>query len=71
MSRRLPVQSEAAMYDVYRMTPRPGQYPVGFKSTVAPVVQGNTTRSGGASQTLVPNRSQYTDPELIDWLWQE
>ena len=27
-----------------------------------------TTRAGGASQILVPNRSQYTDPELISRL---
>ena len=49
-------------FDVYSMTPKPGQNPVVFTSEVAPVHQGAYSAAGGGRQVLVPNRSQWTDP---------
>jgi hypothetical protein len=49
-------------FDVYSMTPRPGSTPQAFTSQVAPVQQGAYSAPGGAQQVLVPNRSQWTDP---------
>jgi filamentous hemagglutinin len=49
-------------FDVYSMKPVPGSNPTVFTSQVAPVQQGAYSASGGAQQVLVPNRSQWTDP---------
>ncbi|GAA6142318.1 hypothetical protein [Hydrogenophaga sp. 5NK40-0174] len=56
----LPVTSEAAKYDVYRLTPNaPTEV---WVSTVAPVseLDGEVRKPGGATQYLTPNRGQYT-----------
>ncbi|WP_244305944.1 hypothetical protein [Paraburkholderia lacunae] len=49
-------------FDVYAMSPQPRTTPTAFASQVAPVQQGAYTAPGGAQQILVPNRSQWTDP---------
>ncbi|CAD6550372.1 hemagglutinin repeat-containing protein [Paraburkholderia sabiae] len=49
-------------FDVYSMKPLPGNSPQVFTSQVAPVQQGGYSAPGGAQQVLVPNRSQWTDP---------
>lgn len=49
-------------FDVYSMKPIPGTNPQAFASQVAPVQQGAYSAPGGAQQVLVPNRSQWTDP---------
>ncbi len=49
-------------FDVYSMTPLPGTNPQAFTSQVAPVRQGAYSAPGGAQQVLIPNRSQWTDP---------
>lgn len=49
-------------FDVYSMTPKPGQTPTVFSSTVAPVKQGSYSASGGRQQILVPDRSAWTNP---------
>lgn len=51
-------------FDVYSMTPKPGQAAAAFSSEVAPVQQGAYSASGGAQQILVPNRGAWTDPNL-------
>jgi len=58
----LPIVSEAASYDVYRITPKvPTQV---FVNTVAPTSElgGLVTKPGGAEQSLVPNRRLFNDP---------
>ncbi|MDQ5880396.1 MAG: filamentous hemagglutinin, partial [Pseudomonadota bacterium] len=52
-------------FEVYSITPKPGAVPKVFTSTVAPVEQGAYTAVGGAQQTIVPNRSLWTDPNRI------
>lgn len=49
-------------FDVYSMKPHPGTDPAAFTSQIAPVQQGAYSAPGGAQQVLVPNRSQWTDP---------
>lgn len=49
-------------FDVYSMTPKPGQSPTVFSSTVAPVKQGGYSATGGSNQILVPDRSLWTNP---------
>ena len=52
-------------FEAYSMTPKLGTAPKVFTSTVAPVEHGAYKASGGAQQTIVPNRSQWTDPKSI------
>jgi len=49
-------------FDVYSMSPLPETKPAAFSSQVAPVQQGAYSAPGGAQQILVPNRTQWTDP---------
>lgn len=56
----VPLQSHGVKFDVFEITPK-GSATV-FESTVAPTKQGSFTQSGGANQTLVPDRSQFTPP---------
>ncbi|WP_150722425.1 hypothetical protein [Pandoraea capi] len=49
-------------FDVYSMTPKQGSPATVFTSEVVPVQQGAYFAPGGAQQVLVPNRSQWTDP---------
>ncbi|MGA4047214.1 hemagglutinin repeat-containing protein [Ralstonia nicotianae] len=51
-------------FDVYSMKPLPGTSPQAFVSQVAPVQQGAYSAPGGAQQVLVPNRGQWTDPNV-------
>lgn len=68
MARQLGLPAEQAIrgeqlgFEVYSMTPKPGLSPTVFTSKIAPVEQGGYSASGGALQTLAPNRSQWTDP---------
>jgi hypothetical protein len=61
----LPVISENARYSIFEINPlEPTDV---FFSKVAPTVEfgGNITRTGGATQYLVPNRSEWSAPKLI------
>jgi filamentous hemagglutinin len=49
-------------FDVYSMKPLSGADAQAFTSQVAPVQQGAYSAPGGAQQVLIPNRSQWTDP---------
>jgi filamentous hemagglutinin len=49
-------------FDVYSIKPLPGIEPQVFTSQVAPVQQGSYSAQGGAQQVLIPNRSQWTNP---------
>jgi len=60
----LPKASEASIYDIYSVTPKPGEYPSVFKSTVARTIEGDVRRSGGEDQALIVNRQKFTEPEL-------
>ena len=55
----IPLQSHGVKFDVFEIKPK-GNATV-FESTVAPTQQGTFRQSGGATQTLVPNRSQFAD----------
>ncbi|WP_291915360.1 hemagglutinin repeat-containing protein, partial [Limnohabitans sp.] len=52
-------------FEAYSITPKPGTTPKVFTSTVAPVEQGTYTAAGGAQQTIVPNRSLWTEPKPL------
>ncbi len=61
----LPIASEAARYDAYRITPKvPTQV---FVGTLAPTseLKGLVTKTGGAEQFLVPNRKLFNDPVYV------
>ncbi len=62
----LPVKSEAEEYDVYQITPLSAAASV-FVSDVAPTVEldGKVSHAGGASQFLVPDRTQRSVPVLV------
>ena len=53
-------------FDVYAIKPKPNvvQTTV-YQSQVAPLEQGSYLAQGGAQQTLVPNRGQWTEPVKI------
>ena len=52
-------------FDAFAITPKPSTAPKVFTSTVAPVEQGVYKAVGGAQQTIVPNRSLWTEPKPI------
>lgn len=51
-------------FDVYAMKPKSWRSSTVFKSTVAPIKQGDYRASGGGEQILMPNRSSWTNPNL-------
>lgn len=61
----LPFKSEAGLYDVYQIEPKiPAKV---FINKVAPTseLNGLVTHAGGAEQLIIPNRSNWSSPELI------
>lgn len=60
----IPLQSHAVKFDVYEIKPK-GIATV-FESKIAPTQQGSFKQSGGATQTLVTNRSQFTDAKKTE-----
>ena len=60
----IPLQSHGVKFDVFEIKPKGDA--VVFESTVAPTQQGAYRQSGGAVQTLVPNRNQFTDALKIE-----
>ncbi|WP_353221227.1 hypothetical protein [Salinisphaera sp. S4-8] len=58
----LPASSESSAYDLYSITPKPGRNPTIFTSEVAPTVEGSIRRQGGATQTVVPYRGDWSEP---------
>jgi hypothetical protein len=62
----VPLKSEAATYDLYEIKPAKGQAD-SFVSIVAPTSElaGLALRPGGAVQSLVPNRGEWTKPVLV------
>jgi hypothetical protein len=61
----LPIKSEADVYDVYKIMPNSSS--TIFQSTVAPTSElgGIVERAGGATQSVVPNRSNWSNPTLV------
>lgn len=60
----LPPGMQVDQFDVYQITPRQGA--LAFESRVAPTtVNGIPNATGGATQTIVVNRSQFTLPVKI------
>jgi hypothetical protein len=62
----VPLKSEAATYDLYEIKPAKGPAD-SFVSVIAPTseLDGLALRPGGAAQSLVPNRGDWTDPVLV------
>lgn len=71
IAQRLGLPAEQAIrgsqlgFDVYAITPKPGQTPTVFVSEVAPIQQGAYSATGGAKQVLVPNRTAWTNPVKV------
>lgn len=61
----LPQASVASEYNFFEIRPRPGQTPNYYQSQIAPTIENGISHQGGAIQSLVPNRSQWTEPQLI------
>jgi hypothetical protein len=60
----LPPYMHADAFDVFQITPRPGA--LVFESTIAPTtVNGVASTTGGARQTIVVDRNQFTPPVKI------
>ncbi len=61
----LPIKSEAQVYDIYEI--RPHGPTTAFVNTVAPTseLHGLVTKRGGGEQCLLPNRSLFSQAELI------
>ena len=53
-------------FDFYSISAKRGQAPVVFESTVASTVERIFFQLGGAKQTIVPNRSLWTDAAKVD-----
>ena len=56
----------AGGFDYFSLTLKPGQTATVFESTVASTAQRMFSQSGGAKQTIVPNRNQWAEPVKID-----
>lgn len=54
-------------FDIYSITPRLSDMDniKIYKSTIAPIRQGNYSQLGGGEQILVPNRAYWNSPEKI------
>lgn len=63
----LPLQSHGDSFDVFEI--RPNSEATVFESTIAPTRQGGVIQSGGITQTLVPDRTQFSTPEKVDSIW--
>lgn len=60
----LPPGMQVDKFDVYQITPRQGA--VVYESTIAPTtVDGKPNTTGGATQTIVVDRTQFTPPVKI------
>jgi hypothetical protein len=60
----LPPGMHADAFDVFQITPRPGA--LVFESTIAPTtVNGVPSTTGGARQTIVVDRNQFTPPVKV------
>ncbi|MGB4076072.1 hemagglutinin repeat-containing protein [Pseudomonas sp.] len=60
----IPLQSHGVKFDVFEIKPKGSA--VVFESTVAPTQQGAFRQIGGATQTLVPNRSQFNNAVRLE-----
>jgi hypothetical protein len=52
-------------FEAYSIMPKPGTSPKVFTSEVAAVEQDAYIATGGAQQTIVPNRTLWTEPKSI------
>ena len=60
----LPERSQAASFNVFEMQPKPNAKPVIYQSQVATTTNPTgLTNVGNATQTIVPNRGLWTDPQ--------
>lgn len=57
--------SDSSQYNTFEIRPLPGETPNFYQSQVAPITENGSFRDGGAIQSFVPNRSQWTEPSLI------
>ncbi len=64
----LPVVSHSAKYDVYKIQLKEGKKAMVFESEIAATTENNYKTTGGASQTLVLDRTKWTFPVLINEL---
>ncbi|QPF73475.1 hypothetical protein G8A07_11465 [Roseateles sp. DAIF2] len=61
----LPAGSQGAGFKVYEMQPQPKATPTIYQSNVATATNKNgPVVVGNATQTLVPDRSQWTEPKI-------
>jgi len=61
----LPVSSHGAKYDVYKIEVKPGKQVNVFESTIANTTEAGYKTTGGATQSLVLDRSKWTNPEIV------
>ncbi|MBI3713185.1 MAG: hemagglutinin repeat-containing protein, partial [Burkholderiales bacterium] len=60
----LPAGSQAKTFNVFEIQPQPNTTPTVYQSQVATTTEANgATSVGNATQTIVPNRSQWTTPK--------
>ena len=59
------LQGSRIGFDVYSINPKPNISATVYQNQVAPLHQGSYLAQGGAQQTLVPNRGQWTNPTKI------
>lgn len=61
----LPIVSHSAKYDVYMIVLKEGKTAAVFESEVAQTTENEYKTTGGATQSLVLDRSKWTSPELV------
>jgi len=61
----LPVSSHSAKYDVYKIELKSGQQADVFESKIASTVENGYTTTGGATQSLVLDRTKWTDAKIV------
>ncbi len=63
----LPSSSQAPVFKVYEVQPQPNTTPTVYQSDVATATsKAGSAVVGNAKQTLVPDRSQWTEPKLTN-----
>ncbi|NGY05774.1 hypothetical protein [Solimonas terrae] len=55
-------------YNAFSITPRQGETPLIFRSSIAPASSNGAVRYGGFQQSIIPNRSQFTPPSYVETL---
>ncbi len=59
------MSSHGAKYDIYKIEVKPGEQVNVFENTIANTTEAGYKTTGGATQSLILDRSKWTNPEIV------